>query len=125
MARIATGRVNKMDQERNYSRLRKTLLAQKQELAARISERLGDVVSAREPDDIGGIASENSTKDLAVATLERERRTLKEIEAALERLRARQYGVCEACGASIPKVRLEALPWARLCLNCAERTAAA
>jgi DnaK suppressor protein len=55
------------------------------------------------------------------ATLERERRTLKEIESALIRKENGEYGTCDSCGASIPKVRLEALPWARLCIRCAEQ----
>jgi DnaK suppressor protein len=85
---------------------------------------MGEVLVDREPDDEGAIAIDNYTKDLTAVTIERERRTLNEINAALARLEAGDYGVCGFCGTSIPKVRLEALPWARLCVNCAERNAA-
>jgi len=125
MSRIAEGRSTKPQQNRNFSDFRKALLAQKQRLAARIGERLGEVTAEREPDDEGAIAIDNYTKDLAAATIERERRTLNEIEIALARLEAGDYGVCNLCGISIPKIRLEALPSATLCVNCAERSAAA
>ena len=85
---------------------------------------MGQVIVEREPDDEGAIAIDNYTKDLTAVTIERERRTLNEINAALARLETGDYGVCGFCGTSIPKVRLEALPWARLCVNCAERNAA-
>jgi DnaK suppressor protein len=124
MGRILTGRINKPHQNRDHSHIRESLLARKEQLASRISELLGDVVVQREPDDEGAIAIENYTKDLTAAALARERRTLNEIEAALARLNAGDYGVCGACHMSIPKARLEALPWARLCVGCAERNAA-
>jgi RNA polymerase-binding transcription factor DksA len=43
---------------------------------------------------------------------------LVEIEAALERLRAGVYGVCERCGRPVPDERLEARPVARTCVRC-------
>lgn len=41
-----------------------------------------------------------------------------EIRAALERLRAGTFGLCEACRGDIPVGRLRAVPAARLCLTC-------
>lgn len=43
---------------------------------------------------------------------------LREIDYALERIREGDYGVCENCGKTIKEARLEAIPWARLCLGC-------
>jgi DnaK suppressor protein len=116
-------RYSKM-QNRKYPLLRIRLMAQKQELVSRIAERLERVVSVREPDDDVAVAIENYTKDLTAASLERERSTLTAIEAALTRLSAGEYGSCEVCGVAISRARLEALPWAHLCVNCAERSAA-
>lgn len=125
MARNATAQAAKSHGDRNFSTFTSALLAQKQKLAARITGRLGDVAIDREPEDEGGIAVRHYTNDLAAATLDRERRTLREIEGALARLEAGGYGVCNLCGSSIPNARLEALPWAWLCVHCAERSAAA
>jgi len=124
MAQIPAAKMQKSNQTKNTSQLGKALLAQRAELAAKIKYRLVEVIADREPDDEGAIAIDNYSKDLTVATIERERRTLKEIDAALTRLQAGEYGVCAVCGTPIPKVRLEALPWAHMCVNCAERNAA-
>ncbi len=80
-----------------------------------------EVTADREPDDEVAAAYENASKDMLAATLERERRTLKEIESALTRMQKGEYGMCDSCGVAIPKARLDALPWARLCIHCAER----
>jgi DnaK suppressor protein len=106
---------------RKYDALEKSLIEQRNELSARLSERMNEVHIDREPDDEAALASESSTKEMAVATLERERRTLAEIEAALVRIRKGEYGLCASCGEPIPDARLKALPWARVCVRCAER----
>ena len=48
----------------------------------------------------------------------RELRLIKELDAALERIEKREYGVCRKCGALIEKMRLQAIPHARLCFRC-------
>ena len=47
---------------------------------------------------------------------------LRKVEHALDRVEKGAYGVCESCGQSIPVARLEALPYASLCVDCARRT---
>lgn len=86
----------------------------------RIDRHRLDVVMDRELDDEAAAAVENSSRDMLAATLERERRTLREIEAALVRMEKGEYGTCDSCGVSIPRARLHALPWARRCVHCAE-----
>jgi RNA polymerase-binding protein DksA len=44
---------------------------------------------------------------------------LEEIDAALTRLDAGTYGICEVCGAAVGENRLEARPAARVCISCA------
>jgi len=46
-----------------------------------------------------------------------------EVDAAVDRLVAGTYGVCEVCGCDIGPARLEALPAARTCIGCAARRA--
>jgi DnaK suppressor protein len=43
---------------------------------------------------------------------------LAEIEAALKRIDDGTYGICTNCGKEIPPERLEARPWATLCIDC-------
>ena len=47
--------------------------------------------------------------------------TLREIEDALAKFETGTYGLCESCGSQIAEARLEAMPAARLCINCASR----
>lgn len=116
IARIARPARNKFDA------LEKKLTMQRNELRMRIGNHRLEVVAEREPDDEAAQAYENVSQAMAVATLERERRTLREVESALARIKNGEYGICTACGTAIPKARLEAIPWARLCLQCAERS---
>lgn len=103
-----------------FSILEKQLASQRNELRTRIDRHRMEVVTDRELDDETAAAVENVSRDMLVATLERERRTLQEIESALKRMEKGEYGTCDNCGSVIPKARLDALPWARLCVHCAE-----
>jgi RNA polymerase-binding transcription factor len=47
--------------------------------------------------------------------------TLREIEDALRKFDTGTYGLCESCGNQIAEARLEAMPAARLCIDCASR----
>lgn len=51
--------------------------------------------------------------------VENERQILKDIDRALECFEQSNYGRCEACKKLISLKRLEAIPWARLCVRCA------
>ena len=107
--------------DRKNEAVEKALIAQRDELGVRINGRLGDVYIDREPDDEAARASDSARKDMAVATIERERRTLEQIEAALSRIKKGNYGTCVSCGEPVPDARLKAIPWARVCVRCAER----
>ena len=102
-----------------FSVLEKQLASQRDELRARLGERHKSVFVEREPDDEMAAAYENISKDMLIRTLERERRTLDEIELALASMKSGAYGSCGACGEIIPDARLRALPWARYCVRCA------
>ncbi len=48
--------------------------------------------------------------------------TLEEVERALSKFENGTYGLCEACGGRIDRARLEALPYARYCMECQSRS---
>jgi DnaK suppressor protein len=54
-----------------------------------------------------------------VETHDQLRALLVDVTRALEKFDEHSYGVCDECGNTIPQERLEALPWAALCVNCA------
>lgn len=47
--------------------------------------------------------------------------TIRQIEAALDRLRDGSYGTCQGCGDAILTERLAAVPWTAFCVGCASR----
>jgi DnaK suppressor protein len=56
--------------------------------------------------------------NLAVRRLSLDWETRKAVLAAVERIRSGEYGTCENCGEPIHAKRLEAVPWATLCIGC-------
>ncbi|MGH9726702.1 MAG: TraR/DksA family transcriptional regulator [Candidatus Acidiferrales bacterium] len=99
----------------------KMLFSRREEICSRFDEHRRAVVIEREPDDEAAEADHNFSKDLAIAILEREERTLEQIEVALDKIKREIYGVCDECGQTIPVARLRALPWTRFCLGCSAR----
>ncbi len=73
------------------------------------AQTAGDMVDA---------ALDSAQDEISSQLAEVESRELASIENALERMREGKYGVCEGCGCSIPMARLNALPYATLCINC-------
>jgi RNA polymerase-binding transcription factor DksA len=61
-----------------------------------------------------------SERDWAMGVLERDRKRLQEVRAALLRLEAKTFGVCVDCEGDIHPKRLAAVPWAALCIVCQE-----
>jgi RNA polymerase-binding transcription factor DksA len=57
--------------------------------------------------------TDNFDRDFALSLLSSDQDAIYEIEEALKRIEKNTYGVCELTGKSIPKARLEAIPWAR------------
>lgn len=116
-----------MDKE-SLERRRASLEAELARLEAEVTEmEEGDRESLSEAS--GENAYRDHMADQGSATFEREldmtlednvRRQLGEARAALARIAAGTYGVCERCGAVIPADRLEAVPTANLCIQCKE-----
>ncbi len=57
-------------------------------------------------------------RELAVVRLDRHSRLLREVKAAMARIEDGSYGVCEICEEAITPRRLDAVPWARYCVQC-------
>ena len=63
-------------------------------------------------------ATESLELERRLALEKQVREQLAEVEHALQKFEDNTYGLCESCGQPIDPARLEALPQARLCLNC-------
>jgi RNA polymerase-binding protein DksA len=56
-----------------------------------------------------------------IAVVRALRSNLRDVERALSKIDAGTYGICERCGKPIGIERLDALPWAVLCIHCKQR----
>jgi DnaK suppressor protein len=68
--------------------------------------------------DVADCALDAAQDELTSQLAEVEARELTNIENALQRMRDGEYGHCEACECEIPLARLQALPYATLCIQC-------
>jgi RNA polymerase-binding transcription factor DksA len=57
--------------------------------------------------------TDNFDRDFALSLLSADQDSVYEIEEALKRIEKKTFGVCELTGKTIPKARLEAIPWTR------------
>jgi RNA polymerase-binding protein DksA len=83
------------------------------------TEANGDLSSM--PIHMADIGSDNFEQEFTLSLMENDGGTLTQIEASLERIEEGTYGQCEECGVKIPKTRLNAIPYATLCIRCAEQ----
>lgn len=108
------------------------LRAQLEAEKARLTE-IVEEIDRDERDSLSEASGENAYRDHMAdqgsATFEREldmtleenaRVSLNEVNAALARIEAGTYGVCDRCSAEIPVGRLEAYPTAAMCIACKE-----
>jgi len=98
---------------------RNILLAWKQSLMEEVDRTVhhmqDEATNFPDPNDR---ATQESEFSLELRTRDRERKLIKKIEEALNRIDDGEYGYCEACGVEIGIRRLEARPTATLCIDC-------
>ena len=104
---------------------RQRLLDLRDELVDAMSGMTGEIRNAPEGSEASGsgmhqgdAGSDAYDRDFALSVLAKEQDALYEIEQALRRIDRGVYGVCEMSGKSIPQARLEAIPFARLTVEC-------
>jgi RNA polymerase-binding protein DksA len=71
------------------------------------------------PTHLADMGSNNYEIDNILGLMDSERKILIQIDIALSHIDNDTYGICEMNGETIPKARLEAIPWARYCITCA------
>jgi len=111
-------------------RLRATLLEERDRVEKALANLREDHPGNEEGEEIA-TASENHLAETATATLGREidytlgensGEVLSQIDLAIRRIDDGSYGTCAGCGREIAADRLDAYPWASLCIDC-RRTA--
>jgi len=115
--------------EPNPMQARRTALAARSEELLRELRAHGadpDSGELRFDDDAGFADRSHSTEQRSrvIALVETLRADLSAVSKATAKLEAGTYGMCERCGGPIGEDRLEAIPWATLCIDCKRREGA-
>jgi len=106
----------------NKKTLKEKLIAERNMLQKRLQEeeqRL-EPERVRNPDR-ADLAWSYDQRQRVSAMQARTEKHIEEIEDALERMQDGTYGICTNCGEEIYPGRLEAIPWAELCIKCQEK----
>jgi len=106
----------------DLKRYEKLLLQRREEVMERVralrdSEAEG---SGEDAPDLGDRALTTASRDMLYLLSTGERAVLRWVEKSLARVTAGTYGKCLHCDGKIQKGRLDAVPWARYCIQCQE-----
>ncbi len=105
---------------------RESLLEEREQLVGQVEglDAEADVKRWRDggfDDDPADSGSASFERETAQSLSRHARNLLVEIDDAVRRMDAGTFGACERCGEQIDRERLDALPYARLCMDCKRR----
>ena len=122
MARTEKAKVAAEVPRDRFQALRERLQRQRAEIVSMYKQdlRAGQESADDGTEDIVDRANNAYNRELMFSLSDNERATLLQIENALARMDDGSYGRCANCGQMISIQRLEAVPWARFCIDCQE-----
>ena len=102
-------------------KMEKALLEYKSEIMDNLIANNNDfkeIVEGLDPKDLADIASDDIDRRMIETLGSQELKRLHLIDSALSRINEGKYGYCIKCGKLIPQDRLEAIPFAIMCIEC-------
>jgi DnaK suppressor protein len=112
------------ERERRRQVLHQMLMRKRQEILKEIEGSLGQSLSEdkqrrlESARDVGDQALMDLDRELGISLMEMRNRRRQAIDDALTRLTEGTYGICAECGVEITERRLDAVPFAKLCVEC-------
>ena len=102
---------------------KKKLQSRREELMRTIArtEEEGRQADDDQTVDLADKAANSYTKEFLFGMTNTDRTILSMIDAALKRIQSNAYGLCANCQEEMQQKRLEAVPWAKHCINCQEK----
>jgi len=83
------------------------------------SDAAGDLSTL--PMHLADLGTDSHEQDISLGLMENESDEIHEIQEAFERIKDGSFGLCETCRKKIPKERLRAIPYTRLCVSCKKK----
>ncbi len=121
----------KMDKE-ELNKYREKLLALKKEITKGLKNISKDAVNTAQEElsrsssgygmHIADDAADNFDREMSLNLASNESKILADIESALRRIDTKEFGICQMCNKPIPKNRLDAMPYVKLCKKCQEKS---
>jgi RNA polymerase-binding protein DksA len=109
-----------MDQE-FIAQMKTSLTGLKKEIVSNLmagSKDFKEIMEGMDSKDLADVASDDIDRKLIEALGSQELKRLRLIDSALTRIQQGKYGLCMKCGKRIPRERLEAIPYALMCIDC-------
>ena len=107
------------------------ILKRKEEILEEIKHISEDTLKKSQKDaagDISGytyhmadVATDTYDREFSLGLASNEQKSLYELEDALKKIDEGTFGICEECASPIVKIRLKAVPQARLCVKCQKK----
>jgi DnaK suppressor protein len=99
------------------ARKRKAALTRKLQELSSLGGQREDIQIEYAADPLDQVRS-GLDREIVIRQLDRQARSIHEVQTALARIEDGSYGLCEQCEEEISAKRLDAIPWARLCVAC-------
>ncbi|MBN1522909.1 MAG: TraR/DksA family transcriptional regulator [Spirochaetales bacterium] len=107
--------------KRYIQKMKDTLLEMKNKILHNLAaenEEFNELIEDRDPKDLADIAADDIDRKILEALGNQELKILHLIESAIARIQNGHYGQCMRCSEKIPRERLDAIPYATLCIKC-------
>ena len=117
--------------KKDLAEFKKIILKRKEEILEGIEHISEDTLKKSQKDasgDISGytyhmadVATDTYDREFSLGLASNERKLIYELDDTLKKIDDGTYGVCEDCKSLITRIRLKAIPYARLCVKCQEK----
>ncbi len=117
--------------KKELNEFKKIILKRKEEIDDEIKHISDDTLKKSQKEasgDISGytyhmadVATDNYDREFSLSLASNDRQSLYDLNDALKRIEDGTFGICEDCKRLVTKVRLKAVPQARLCIKCQEK----
>lgn len=117
--------------KKDLKEFKKIVLKKKEEILDELKHISDDTLRKSQKEasgDISGytyhmadVATDNYDREFSLGLASDERKFIYELDDALKRIEDGSFGICDECKSSITKIRLKAVPSARLCIKCQQK----